>query len=134
VNTPCCWKRNDICTIILVQLLHNFLSHTHIMFLFSLHFSLTIIFDHEKREQQSCLKSCIKMVVKISLLLLELRGSTSNTGVLTTKNWSFKLVQNWMTLTILLHSIQLITDYIWSTDEFKLIVGTKCSLHWSNLL
>jgi len=61
---------NDICTTILVQLLYNFLFHTHIMFLFSLFIFLSLLFlTNEKREQQSCLKGCTKMVVKISLLV-----------------------------------------------------------------
>ena len=48
---------NDICTTILVQLLYNFLFHTHIMFLFSLFIFLSLLFlTNEKREQQSCLK------------------------------------------------------------------------------
>jgi len=37
--------RNDICTTILWQLLDNFLYHTHIIFLLSHLFSLSIVFD-----------------------------------------------------------------------------------------
>jgi len=47
--------RNDICTTIFVQLLYNFLSYTHIIFLFSLFLFLSP-------------KSCTKIVVQISLL------------------------------------------------------------------
>jgi len=43
--------------------------HTHIMFLFSLFLFPSLLFlTNEKREQQSCLKGCTKMVVKISIL------------------------------------------------------------------
>jgi len=64
-------KRNDICTINLVQLLYNYLSYTHIMFLFSFFIFFSQLFlTNEKKEQQSCLKGCTKMVVKISLLFL----------------------------------------------------------------
>jgi ABC-type Na+ efflux pump permease subunit len=62
-------KRNAICTTIFVQLLYNFLTHTHIIFLFSLFFFLSPLFlTNEKREQQGCPESCTKIVVQISLL------------------------------------------------------------------
>ena len=49
--------------------LYNFLSHTYIMFLFSLFLFFSLLFlTNKKREQQSCLKCCTKMIVKISLL------------------------------------------------------------------
>jgi hypothetical protein len=37
--------RNDICTTILIQLFDNFLTHIHMMLLFYLPFSLSIVFD-----------------------------------------------------------------------------------------
>ena len=66
--------KNDICTTILVQLLYNFLSYSHYVFILSLPLSLSLslsllFLTNEKREQQSCLKGCTKMVVKISPLL-----------------------------------------------------------------
>jgi hypothetical protein len=65
------YMRNVICTIIFVQLLYNFLSHTYIIFLFSLFLFLSPLFmTNEKREQQGCTKSCTKIVVQISLLFL----------------------------------------------------------------
>ena len=50
--------------------MYNFLSHTHITFLFSpLLFLSPLFLTNEKREQQGCPKSCTKIVVQISLLL-----------------------------------------------------------------
>jgi len=75
-------KGNDICTTILVQLLYNFLSHTHIMFLFSLFFfSLSMFLTNEKRKQQNCLKICTKIVVKISLLILKIHKKTKENPI-----------------------------------------------------
>jgi len=60
--------RNDICTTILWQLLNNFLSHTHIMFLVSLFLFLSLLFlTNKKREKEGCHKICHQMVVQISL-------------------------------------------------------------------
>jgi len=60
--------RNNIYTTIFIQLFYNFLSHTYIMFLFSLFLFLSLLFlTNEKREQQGCLKGCTKIVVQISL-------------------------------------------------------------------
>jgi len=39
-----CFMRNDICTTTLSQLFDNFLSHTHIIFLFSLFLFLSLLF------------------------------------------------------------------------------------------
>jgi len=62
-------KRNDICTIIFVQLP---LSYSYYLLIFSLPFSLSLLFlTNEKREQQDCPKSCTKRVVQISLLFSE---------------------------------------------------------------
>ena len=56
--------------IFLQPFLYNFISHTHIIFLFSLFLFFSPLFlINEKREQQGCPKSCIKIVVQISLLL-----------------------------------------------------------------
>ena len=63
-------KRNNICTTIFIQLLYNFLSHTHIIFLFSLPFFFSLfVFDQWEERTKGCLKSCTKKVVQISLLI-----------------------------------------------------------------
>jgi len=63
-------KRNNICTTIFIQLLYNFLSHTHIIFLFSLPFFFSLfVFDQWEERAKGCLKSCTKKVVQISLLI-----------------------------------------------------------------
>jgi len=50
---------------IFVQLLYNFLSHTHIIFLFSLFLFLSLLFlTNKKREQQ-----CYPKIVQLSLLI-----------------------------------------------------------------
>jgi len=55
---------------IFVQLfLYNFLSHTHIIFLFYLFLFLSPLFlTNKKKEQQRCPKNCTRIVVQISLL------------------------------------------------------------------
>jgi len=61
--------RNDICTTTLWQFFNNFLSHTHIIILFSLFLFLSPLFlTNEKREKRSCHQKLYQMVVQISLL------------------------------------------------------------------
>jgi hypothetical protein len=63
------WVRNDICTTNLWQLLNNFMSNIHIVFLLPLiFFYLSLLFfTNKKKKIEGCLKSCHKIVVQISL-------------------------------------------------------------------
>jgi len=62
-------KRNDIYTTILQQFFYNFLFHTHIIFLFSLFLSLSLLFfTNRNRGNESCHGSCHLMIGHISLL------------------------------------------------------------------
>jgi len=63
-------RENDICPIILWQLLYNHISHTYLMFLLSFFLSFFILFlTNKKREKKSCHNSCHLLVVQISLHL-----------------------------------------------------------------
>jgi len=58
-------KRNDICTTILWQSFNNFISHTHIILLFSLFLFLSpLILTNKKREKRSCHINCITWLFK----------------------------------------------------------------------
>jgi len=60
--------RNDICTTIFQQFFDNFISHIHIIFLFSLSSFFSLLFlTNQKRKNLSCHESCTKKVVQISL-------------------------------------------------------------------